>query len=196
MLSNASSIAIIVSPVIVSVAAIVGVQTWRREMKDKARFDLAKRIMIASFRFVDDFKWAVFPLTRGDESAVREHIKESETDKESLELDEWYARSNRLQPLINDLKIIQEGHWESKVLFDEEMSRKVGEALTICKETYAELASAISTYFDIMVQGAKTGIPYKNQAFLRKLHKTIYGENKDLSEKGDLPPIVIPLFRS
>ncbi len=184
MLSNASSIAIIVSAVIVSTAAIVGVQTWRREMTGKARFDLAKRIMIASFKFVDDFKWAVNPFTRSGEFVGRVH-EQNETDAESQQLNEWYARSNRLQQLIDDLKIIQEGHWESKALFNEAMSSKVEEALTICKEAYGELSSAISTYFDIKVQGAKTAEQYKAQDFLRELHKTIYGVNKDISEKVD-----------
>ncbi len=51
------------------------------------------------------------------------------------------------------------------------------------RESYADLSSAILTYFEIRQETAKTGDQYEDQQILRDLRKTIYSASNDAFSK-------------
>jgi len=176
--SLVSDIAIIVSAVVVAIVGGIGLRTWRRAMTGKAKFDVARNVMLLGFKLKADFEWVRNPFTRSWESADRPR-QENETPGESSVLNEWYAKGRRLQPLVENLQKFQELSWEAETLLSENSGRCVSEVLAVYRHSYAELASAIESYFDIGCQGAVTGIPYKDQDWLKGLHKEIYSAKDD-----------------
>ena len=173
-----SDIVVGISAFGVAVIAFLGLQTWRKELTGKAKFALARDVMLLGFKLRAHFEGAIDPFTYSTESADRSR-KEDETPNVSQVLDEWYARANRLKPLQENLIKIQEASWEAQILFSEDSSKSVSEAVTIYRHIYAELASAIYSYFDTRRHEAATGISYKDQDWLKKLHRTIYAPPED-----------------
>ena len=162
----------------VAVIAFFGLRTWRKELAGKAKFALARDVMLLGFKLKAHFEDARNPFTYSTESAGRSR-KEDETPNVSQVLDEWYARANRLKPLHENLIKIQEASWEAQILLREDSSKSVSEAVTVYRRSFGELSSAIHSYFEERKQEAKTGIPFKDQDWLKELHKTIYSRTDD-----------------
>lgn len=98
-----SDIVIGLSAVFVAIVAFYGLQTWRRELTGKAKFEVARKAMLLGIRLKAGFQGAVDMFSSSTESTERTN-KESETPEEKRVLDEWYARGRRLQPLVEDLR--------------------------------------------------------------------------------------------
>lgn len=135
MVSLLSDIAVGISALIVAGVAIVGLRTWRKELTGKARFDLARNIMLLGVKLKADFQRVRHPIISSRESIDRQR-NENESEKESLLLNEWYARWKRLQPLVENLQKLQELGWEAEVVLDEESGKQVSEAVKIFIESY------------------------------------------------------------
>jgi hypothetical protein len=178
LVSLISDIVVGVSALGVAVIACFGLQTWRKELTGKAKFALARDVMLLGLKLKAHFEWARNLFTHSTESADRSR-QESETPGVSQVLDEWYARASRLKPLQENLIKVQEASWEAQILLSKDSSNSVSEAVAVYRRNLAELSTAISSYFDTRRHEAVTGIPYKDQDWLEKLHKTIYGEPED-----------------
>jgi hypothetical protein len=71
-------------------------------------------------------------------------------------------------------------------LFDESSVKSVKEAVQSLRGSFAELSSAISSYFDVRQDEARTGQNYRDQDWLKELSRTIYSaKDDDLSKKVD-----------
>jgi len=173
-----SNIVVGISAIIVAIAAVPGFYVWRRQLTGKAKFDLVRDLMLLGFKIKAHFEDARNPFTFSTESEDRSW-QESESPGVSQVLNEWYARANRLKPLQENLIKIQEASWEAQILFGEDTKNSVSEAVKIYGQHFAELSSAISSYFDTRRQEAISGISYKDQDWLKELHKTIYSRTDD-----------------
>lgn len=173
-----------ISAIIVAGAAIWGLRTWRKELTGKAKFDIARNIMRLALKLEGDFEWVRHPLSRSWESAERKK-KDNETPAETQLLDEWYVRSGRLRPLVENLQKLQELALEAEVLLGEEASSQVSEAMQTLRESYATLSTAIENYFEITHQEVITGEPFNDPKWLSGLRREIYPLEKDdeLSKK-------------
>lgn len=140
--------------VVVAGGAVYGLSTWRRELRGKAKFDVARNVMFYAFKLSADFKYARSPLTSSHEWSGRQRA-DSESSQEARVLDEGYARSLRLQPLVENLVNSQEAAWEAEIVLDENAGRLVSEAVTLLRKSYAELSSAIHSYFDARLEEAR-----------------------------------------
>jgi hypothetical protein len=166
------------SAIAVAVFAWIGLKTWRKELTGKARFEVARNIMHLALELQAYFNDARNLFTRSIEWADR--IKqEGERKNVSQVLDEWYARGNRLRPIAESLNKITEAQWESEILLNESSAQSIKEAVQSYRENYAELASSVSSYFDTRKDEAHTGVPYKDQEWLKELHMTIYAVKED-----------------
>lgn len=180
LVSLSSDIAIGVSAVIVASLAVFGLHTWRRELTGKAKFNVARNVMLLAYRLKDDFQWATSPFTHSAESVGRVP-KENESPRESEVLNEWYARHRRLQPLVEDLQKLQAAGWEAEILLEEDSKRSVSEAIKTFRHCYGELASAIESYFEATYKAATRTSVNSDQDWLKDLHRTIY-----TASSGDL----------
>jgi hypothetical protein len=177
-ISLISDIVVGISALGVAVIALLGLRTWRRELTGKAKFALARDVMLLGFKLKAHFEDARNPFTYSTESAGRTR-KEDETRDISQVLDEWYARASRLKPLQENLIKIQEASWEAKILLSEDSSKSVSEAVSVYRERYAELLSAISSYFEERHRGATSRAEKVDDKWLKELQKTIYSRTDD-----------------
>jgi len=60
-----------VSAVITAGIAIYGLSTWRKEMSGKARFQIARKLMVEAIRVREGFSWVRFPITASEEAIGR-----------------------------------------------------------------------------------------------------------------------------
>jgi len=122
LVSLVSDIVVGLCVVVVAVVAFFGLRTWRKELTGKAQFEVARNMMLLGLKLDADFQWVRHPLTSSRESAGRQR-KENESADESRVLDEWYAKWERLRPLIENLQKLQGAGWEAEVVLDEESSK-------------------------------------------------------------------------
>ncbi len=185
LVSLVSDIVLGLCAVVVAVVAFFGLRTWREELTGKAKFKVARNVMLLGFKLNADFQAARNPFTWHGEHDGRQQ-RENESQDESRVLDEWYARNRRLQPLIEDLQKLQEAGWEAEVVLDEESSKQVSGAIEVFRDNFAELSSVIYSYFETRRDEVIKNEMYKDQDWLRGLHKEIYSAKEDdISKKID-----------
>jgi hypothetical protein len=176
-------IIVAISAAIVAILAFWGLNRWRKEIAGKAKFDLVRQIMLINNKFVNSFIAARNVFTYSGESAGRER-KEGESVQETLTLNEWYARANRVRPMAENLEKLQELGWEAESLLDIESNKQVTKTIKIYRELYAEVLTSINSYFQTQHEEITRSRQYNNQEWLQKLHKMIYGlENNDISKR-------------
>lgn len=175
-----------VSALAVAVVGVVGLSTWKSELKGKAKFDVVRRIMALVFQLRSDFEWARFPLSSSIESADRVR-KENETPGESEARDQWYAKNRRLQPLRQNLQKLQEVGWEAEAILHDNVSTKVSESITALRLSYGDLASAVESLCEteLDIFAGKTPRVDQND-WLKGLRAIVYSSRGDsFSEKID-----------
>ena len=178
LVSLVSDIVVGLCAIAVAIVAVFGLRTWRKELTGRAKFDVARNVMRLGFKFKDDFQAARNPFTWLGEYDSRQQ-QENESKAESRVLNEWYARNRRLQPLIEDLQKLQEVGWEAEIVLGENSSERVSEAIAVFRHSYAELSSAIYSYFETRRDEAVTGDMYHDQDWLKELKKEIYSAKDD-----------------
>jgi len=173
LVSLVSDIAIGVAAVIVAAVSIFGLCTWRKELTGRAKFEVSRNVMLLAFKLKDGFGWATSPFTSSGEFVDRPH-RENESQAESIVLNEWHARHRRLKPLIEDLQKLLTAGWEAEILLGEDSGKSVSEAIGIFKRNYAELATAIDSYFEMTYKEANRTSVNTDRDWLEKLRKIIY----------------------
>lgn len=173
------------SAIAVAFFAWLGLRTWRKELTGKAKFETSRNMMRLGLKLRANLEGVRHPLTGYPEYASRTKQPE-ESESESQVLNEWYAKANRINAVFENLTKIIEGKWEAEILFSESSVQSIEEAIKSYRESYADLSSAISTYFDIRRDEARTKELYKDQEWLKGLKKTIYSaQDDDFSKKVD-----------
>jgi len=180
--SLVSDTIVALSAAFVAAMAFIGLNRWRKELGGKAKFELARGIMLLSLKVEANFKRARHPVSISWESTQRKR-KDDESQQETELLDAWYARVQRLQPLSENLQRIQELAWEAEVLLDTESGRQVSEAIEVFMDCYAGLATAIDEYFAARHEEIIKHNNFQDQDWLRGLMKEIYGRKDDTITK-------------
>lgn len=182
VVSILSDIAVGGSAIVIAVAAIMGLRAWRKEMTGKARFEVSRTLIHHSLKAEDLFKLVRSPMVRPNEWYGRE-VSQGESSAEAGVLNEWYARSRRLEALVDNLRNLQEAAWEANIVLGGEAGKIVGEAVTDYRWAYAEIASTMETYFGLVRREAKYGDKYEGRDFLNTLRNTIYPSTEDKISK-------------
>ncbi len=173
------------SAVTVAFFAWRGVTAWRNELTGKARFEIARSMMRTAFELRANLESVRAPFTAASESADR--VRDAaETLAESLVLDEWHAKSKRLNSVVESLNRVIELKWEAETLLVGSAAQSVKEAVKAYRASYAALSSAISSNFRIRYNEAKGGSSTRQEELLAKLEATIYSVgDDDFSKKVD-----------
>lgn len=166
------------SAIAVAWFAWLGLKTWRKELTGKARFETARNMMRAAFKLKGDFEWARNPLTRSFEWEDRQK-KSEESLEESEVLNNWHAKIQRLNSVVESLNKIIELGWEAKVLVDEAQEQTIDEAVKSLKESYADLSSATAEYFDGRLQEVRSGELLRDREFMKEMNHKIYHAGED-----------------
>jgi len=177
-ISLARDIVVGVSALVVATVAFLGLRTWRRELTGKAKFDLARNTMLLALKLKADFEWARNPGGWSWEYAGRTW-QESESPGVKEVLNQWYAKNQRLEPLVENLQKFQEVSWEAEIVLGEDSSKRVSEALAIYRRSYGELSSAIDSYFETRHEEAIGHDVSMHQDWLKELRKVIFSAKDD-----------------
>ena len=139
------AVSALVAALVVSTAAFYGLQTWRNELRGKARFDAARRVLLLSRKVGDQFRMARSPFTF---AAVGRRRSPEESDREAQVLDDWLARQQRLEPLRETIFVeLQEAGWDAEILLGGDAGDRVAGATKEFRNVFGDVASAVDSYF-------------------------------------------------
>ena len=94
----------IVSLIIASVVAILGLQTWRRQLKGTAEYDLARKVLMAVYKLRDEtFSFQFLLVMRKQNSIGR---KRYPTDREKMEGEELKNRKAVVDEAEQTLRVL------------------------------------------------------------------------------------------
>jgi len=182
LVSNITSIITAASAIGVAVMAFLGINTWRKELTGRAKFELTKTIMVLSRKIQAQFEWARFPITLSSEHSNRPKL-ENESSEMSSVLDLYYIRGQRLKPLGEDLAKLQETTWEAESVLDKSASAEVSNVYVLLKSKYADLITGLEAYFEVLYDEAKGRDVSMHQEWLKELRKEIYTTKDDSFSK-------------
>ena len=163
---------------VVALAAIYGVSTWRRQLTGSTQFELARRTVFLGMKLRNEFSRARSPFTTSNESAGRvRDPKESQAVTQVL--NEWYARDRRLPPLRETLDQLQEVGWEARLVLDPEVNAEIEAALKVFSSAFGNLASSVFSYFNDL-ESTAAGQTGSDKEWVRGLRDTVYGLDDDV----------------
>jgi len=170
-----SDIAVGVSAILVVVFGVLGFRQWKRELKGRSRFELARRIALNASDFRERFHYARDPCTSPLEYAGRRK-KPDEDPRATPILDEWYARAKRLEAVDNTWKILHEASWEASVLLDPDVTA----LFKPIEDSFRALSVSISAHFHSGLRMAKDE-PLTDRAIARSEEHCdrVYGSPED-----------------
>jgi hypothetical protein len=173
------------SAIVVAVMAFLGVNTWRKEMTGKAKYELARKLMVRAYSVRDKLKKCTFPISGPTEWADRVRITH-ETVAVSQVLNDWHARAKRVQAVFEELPELDALAWESKAVFDETTSNEVLEAVKMLRSEYGNIASAVQMYFAAKYHHTKSGEGGKLPDDVKRLESVVYWGIRHESDQADI----------
>lgn len=192
MVNIITDIVVATSAIVVAVAAIVGISTWRKELTGKAIFEAAKKMMESAYKVIDSYQWTVGLMTSSSESIERSR-QSTESDAMKQVLDEWYAKAKRFESLLKNYNNLSEANWEVRTILGSEAAKGIEEMLISIKAEIVSLSSAIFSYFDIRRREADySGANRIDPEFTSKMHKKVY-QSPDSEETKKLSSLVTDL---
>lgn len=185
LVSLVSDIVVGLSAVVIAIVGVYGVRSWRAELAGKAKFEVARNVVVLGLKLKDDFERARSPFTSSQESAGRQR-GENELPAVAANRDEWHARICRLQPLREDLRKLKEAGWHANIVLGEDASKTVSEAVTVLTQSFGELYSAIEYYFETRDQEARSSATHGDREWRNGLSRTVYSRpGDDFSKRLD-----------
>jgi len=173
MISMVSDIVLGISAIAVAFVAMIGLSTWRRELAGKAIFEASKKMMGFVYKIVDGYQWTASLMTYSTESIDRTR-QPGESDAVKLVLDEWYAKSKRLESVLKNYNELAEANWEVKTILGQEAAKNIEERLVLIRKEIVNLSTAIYSYFEIGQQEAESGHNTRNTEFKEEMRKIVY----------------------
>ncbi len=129
--------------IVAVVLAVRGLQQWRAELLGKAKYDLARTIVVLAYKFQDQLAYVRDPFTYTNESAGRVR-GENETQTERGIRDEAYARGQGTLILQETTRNLRAARWEATIT----LGADIGQLISAIEEIYSDLMSAMRDYFD------------------------------------------------
>jgi hypothetical protein len=174
-MSTISDIVVAVAAIIVAVSGLYGLLQWKRELKGKQKFELARRIAINAFEFRDRFHFARSPLTFGSESADRPRAPDETREAASVS-DEWFARGKRMEALRNTARLLHEASWEASILLDQDIPGLIQPLETSLRDLWV----SFQTHFQSLLMNAKRpNAPALDADRLEEHYRRVYGMPDD-----------------
>ena len=173
--STVSDIVVALSAIAVAVIGLPGLQQWKRELRGKSKFELARRIALYAFEFRDRFHSARNPYTFPGESADRARAHD-ETREVAEVLDEWHARGKRMEALRNTARLLHEASWEGSVLLEPD----VKDLIEPLESSLRDLLVSFQTYFQMQHMNASRPHNLAQDAdWLEVHHRRVSGMPED-----------------
>jgi hypothetical protein len=173
----------IATSIVFAIVAVLGIGIWRKELRSKPKFDVAQKLMILAFQLKADFEWVRNPAGWSWEYTNRIE-RQNELPQEKELLNQWYSKNERLKPLTANLQRLEEAAWKAEAVLGKDTFRYIPEAIEAYKRKYSELSTAIYSLFEARRREVTSGEPFKNQEYLKELHKILYSSADDAFSKS------------
>lgn len=175
LVSTISDIVVALSAIAVFGLGLAGLQQWKRELRGKSQFEIARRIALYAFDFKERFHGARSSFTFVGQSAERAKA-ENETREVTEVMNEWYARSKHMEELNKTARLLHEATWEGSVLLDP----RITELVKPLEKSLSELFVSFYVYFQAQLRNAKQ--PNRtagNEDWLEEHFHRVYGTPND-----------------
>ena len=175
-LINLTSVVSNISIAVAAIIGIIGLWQWRTELVGKTKFEVARKITLLALQFRDEYGRARNPWTFRNKSIERVRL-DNESPEETRVLDEYYARSRRLQPLQDTLRKFYEASWEAEVI----LSKDDAKLVELFEKFFDHLYIAVDFHFEeVLKQARKQSMNTKEDyEAIRANKKIIYGIRDD-----------------
>ncbi len=132
-MENAPSIFVIIKDIFLitfaaigSVVAIIGLRTWRIQLKGKTDYELAKRLLKNIYSLRQRIEWFRNPLMMSDEiSAARKSFDASDEKLEDRKYDSHFVYQKRWNNIVEIYNEVNVDKIESEVLWGTEVSIEI-----------------------------------------------------------------------
>lgn len=170
-------LATLITSVIVAIVALYGLSQWKKELKGKAKYEVAKRLIYNAFKFRDQYKRARGMWVDISVASSREKFHE-EKENETVYRDEYFARIQRVHPLQKTLREMYHASWEGEILFE---NIDFGELIEPFEDSFNDLYFAINTYFGRYIERSMQNaeVSKEDQSWLKEYRKIYYGYSND-----------------
>lgn len=156
-----------IAALITAFVAVLGVQSWRRELRGRAEFDIARSLLMSTYKVREALRASRSPMIIGSEfpQPYQERYFDKKTEREEAEA---YAHvyMNRLRPVFEALQEFDARRLEAEVLWGQDV-RTVTDRVRQC---VFELQAAVEAVVDDKMSG---GTDFKND---REFAKKVRGE--------------------
>ncbi|MCD6386137.1 hypothetical protein J7M23_10235 [Candidatus Sumerlaeota bacterium] len=118
---------ITISTIIGSCVALKGLSIWRKELKGKTEYELARRMLISAYKWKDamEFVRNPFTFTFEYEDHPLDQINSNKTAQEEKYKEFLHIYENRLKPVVEAMRDLKIGIAEAKALWGEEMEEYI-----------------------------------------------------------------------
>ena len=139
-LSDAAQIVLAVSAAIGAIAAWKGVSTWRRELKGRTEYDLARRVLTGVYRVRDAIRHVRSPMMLSSEYLDRPGRK---PDAQQADADDYkYAYGQRWSRIQDAMSSLEVDLLEAEAIWHEELR----ECSALLKSCVGELFASLWSY--------------------------------------------------
>lgn len=114
-----------IAAITTATVAITGLRNWSKELKGKAYFDLARRLMMATYKVRDQLQYGRNPFTSaGEFPEDYDPRKRAEDNKQEAEA--WaYVFNNRWKPIVDAVQELEVNALEAEALWGREIKNKL-----------------------------------------------------------------------
>jgi hypothetical protein len=156
--------------------AFIGINQWRTELKGKAKYELARRVVTLAFQFQDGLDMARDSFTYPGEWAERTS-NDNEARNETNIQNEYYARRTRLTPLMQTALELHTVRWEVEIIF----GKDVAQLIQVLEVIYRDLDGALWLYFESRLDQIRGESSSED---MRELKKQVYGFPGDVQSQA------------
>lgn len=122
------------SAMITVILAVYGIKSWRRELAGKTRFDIARRLLQATYRIREEF-WGVRSrfITAAEFPSSYSGMSGKNSNQENYEAF-FHVYKNRLEPLKDAIQEFDVAALEAEVLWGDEI-KKITDEIRSCLQS-------------------------------------------------------------
>jgi len=166
--------------IITAFVATIGFKNWKRELKGKAEFEIARGLIRATYKLRDELQGCRSSFFSANEFSEGYQGASSESSPEEKAQAREYVYRNPWKPVRDALQEFEAHALEAEALWGNEIRSKTNEFLQCVRE----LSNAI---FAVIQDKASGGEDFKSDKnFAKKMRAKVYAsgdENGELSQK-------------
>ncbi len=173
-----SDISVAVSAIVVAVVALLGLRAWRAQMVGRAKYDAARRMVLAAIRV--EFLFAEARLQWQHSSSKEGCVQSlSSTRRESGLLEWWHRYHGWFRKLVDQLAELREATWECDVVLDPDAMAHLAEHSASLADAYKRLAAAASEYYQQCLRECREDTFVPQPERMTELKSMVFGNIDD-----------------